>query len=268
MKAKFLCLLGVLLLVSSVAFAGSQCQPGNPVATAGPTIVPADGRIVDFDFVAQSGGINYYETTLTAGHSYSIEVREDYDDVSGTPITVALYANNTCSGSALAAGSATTGYRDTSGIDPALPLNSFRGSVIPPASGPYSIKVTNSDAIGHYISVSVQETTLYSAFWSDDGGNGHTFWVFTNTTTAAVTGTLTLTTGGNTPQTFTKPVAMVASGAVGLVTTSISGVAGQGGNARFAHDGPGAAVIVRTTVANFATGYLEPVPFASLKDKR
>jgi len=268
MKAKFVCLLGVLLLVSSVAFAGSQCQPGTPTATAGPTIVPADGRIVDFDFVTQSGGINYYETTLTANHSYSIEVREDYDDVSGTPVTVALYPNNACSGSPLAAGSATTGYRDTSAIDPALPLNSFRGSVIPAASGVYSIKVTNPDAIGHYISVSVQETTLYSAFFSRNDP-GETYYTFTNTTTASITGVITLTTGGSSPVAYPQNVTIPASGSVGTVTSAFpAALNGQGGNARFAHDGPGGSVQLRAIVANFSTGYLEPIAFVALKDKR
>lgn len=267
MKVKFVFLLGVLLLASPMAvFAGSACASG---ASTGPTIVPADGRIVDFDFVAATSGINYYQTTLTSGHSYSFEVRMDYDDaVSVAPIAVTIYKDGTCT-TALGNTGATTGYRDTTAIDPVLPLNSFRGSVIASVSGPYSIKVQNSSANGVYISVTVQETTLYSAFWSDDGGNGHTYWVFTNTTTAPIAGVITLTTGGSTPTAYPQNVAVPASGAVGLVTTSFNpAIRGQGGNTRFAHDGPAGAMLIRTTVANFATGYLEPVPFTTVKEQR
>src|SRR5260370_35620626 len=163
MKNRFFLILGMVLLLSpALAFAGSACTAGR---STGPTIVLANGKITDFDFVGPSG-TNYYQTTLTAGHSYSFEVLLDYDDAATVnPVAVTLYKDGTCA-SALAAGSATTGYRDTSAIEPAAPLNSFRGSVIASVSGPYSIKTVNADAVnGHYIAVSVIETTMFSPLW-------------------------------------------------------------------------------------------------------
>src|SRR5205823_12288354 len=119
----------------------------------------------------------FYQVDVTQGHSYSIEVRQDYDDgLSTNNLVTSVYdvANGGTCGTALsvsaATGSATAGVRDTSAMDPALPVNSFRGSIIATSSGTYKVKVHNSDATnGHYLSVSVAETTLYSPSFTKNG---------------------------------------------------------------------------------------------------
>src|SRR5690348_6345177 len=126
MKAKCLCLLGVLLLAPMAVFAGSACTPG---ASTGPTILRV-GPALDFDFVAQSGDV-YYQANLVAGLSYVFTDGSDYDDgLAVNDLVTTIYDSTTSPcGTALAAGSATTGYRDITPMAPALPNNWFRGSV-------------------------------------------------------------------------------------------------------------------------------------------
>jgi len=260
MKTKFLCLLGILLLASPVAFAGTACTSG---ATTGPTIVLANGHRTDFDFIAPSG-TNYYQTTLTAGHSYSFEMVLDYDDAAtANPVTTTIYKDATCT-TVLAGGSATTGFKDTTAVDPVAPLNSFRGSVIASVTGPYSIKLVNGDGVnGRYVAVTVAETTLYSPFFSENPP-GHTYWTFGNTTGATINGVLTLTTGG---LGYTRNLTVPASGAVGSQSSDVFTPAlpsPAGGSARFAHDGPPGAIQTRSTVV--APGYLESLQFGAMRD--
>src|SRR5438876_11142568 len=75
MNFKLLGGLGLVLLLTPVAALATSC--------AAPAVVPADGRLVDFDFVQNGGAVNanFYQVTVTKGHSYSIEVRQDYDGV-------------------------------------------------------------------------------------------------------------------------------------------------------------------------------------------
>src|SRR5438477_6986175 len=98
----------VVLMTSGLAVAGTAC--------ATPTVVPADGRVVDFDFVANSTN-NFYQFDVTAGNSYSVEVRQDYDDLQPVnDLTTTAYTDVGC-------GTAVAGMVDTSTADPALPGN-------------------------------------------------------------------------------------------------------------------------------------------------
>lgn len=263
MKAKFVCLLGILLLASPMAvFAGSACVSG---ASAGPTILQV-GKSLDFDFAAPAGGTNYYQVSLVSGHSYSFAAIMDYDDaVSALPIAVTLYKDATCSTS-LAAGSATTGYRDTSTMDPAVPLNAFRGSVIASVTGPYTIKVQNNAANGVYLQITVAETTLYSPSFTENSPY-HTFYAFANNSSLTISGKLTLTTAGASPQSFSTAInAIPVGGSAGSDTTFNAGLAGKGGSAIFAHDGPANSIQAVSVVTNF-NGYVNNVAFVPLRQQ-
>jgi len=272
MKPKlFVTLSLVLMLVSAVGFAGTACTAG---ASSGPTVVPADGRIVDFDFVAPSGN-NFYQANLTKGHSYSIEVRQDYDDALTTNNFVTSVYDSvngaTCSSPLAvnaAAGSAVAGVRDTSAMDPVLPLNSFRGSVIATASGTYKIQVHNNDATnGHYVSVSVSETTEFSPALSTFSGFA-TFYSFVNTTGQTVKGTVTAL--DPTGVALGAPFALTvnANGNVSTNTTAMGVPANKSGYAILAHDGPGASLNSVSIIANFTTNFVETIDFKPVREHK
>src|SRR5207248_10427983 len=110
----------------------------------------------------------YYNFSAQAGRSYSIEARDDLDSNNGSPdLAVSYSQNSTCS---QALNAVTTGtythsydYRHTSGLDPSVAPHGFRITLPLPAADTYTVKVTNSNtAVGHYLSLSVSETTVYS----------------------------------------------------------------------------------------------------------
>ena len=89
MKTRLLTLFAIALM-PGLLYAGTAC--------ATPTVVPADGRVVDFDFVANSPGANFYQFDVSAGNSYSVEVRQDYDDLQATnDLTTTAFSDVGCS---------------------------------------------------------------------------------------------------------------------------------------------------------------------------
>jgi hypothetical protein len=111
---------------------------------------------------------------------------------------------------------------------------------------------------------------MFGPAWSTIS-NYNTYYSFSNTTNASITGTLTLTTttgasGGTT--TFT-----IAAGRAFFTNTSPSGlntVRGVTGNAIFTHDGPPGAIVVESDIANFTLSppYVQPVKFRPIREHR
>lgn len=175
MKARWIVLSLVVLFCSSLAFAGANCNTA--------TVLNADGRVLDFDFVGPTSGphINYYQFNVSAGRSYSVEVREDYDDLQSptSDIQTAAFTDNNC----------TMGLttNDTHNNDPILPGNAQRFSFTQGATGGtvYLAVTNNSPSTGRYVSVTVSETTLYNARWSTFSGFV-TQWGFQNTCSLAL----------------------------------------------------------------------------------
>ena len=131
MKTRLLTLFAIALM-PGLLYAGTAC--------ATPTVVPADGRVVDFDFVANSPGANFYQFDVSAGNSYSVEVRQDYDDLQATnDLTTTAFSDVGCS-------AAVAGMVDTTALDPALPGNSSRFSFTAATSGTIRLKVANGNA--------------------------------------------------------------------------------------------------------------------------
>lgn len=195
MKVRLLSL-AVVLLVPALAFAGSACNFA--------TVVPSDGRVVDFDFVAPSPGINYYQFNVSAGRSYSVEVRQDYDDIN-TDITVSAFTDNAC-GTPLNPALIV----DTKNADPALPANATRFSFTTPSSPATQtiyLKVANGNTTGRYVSVSISETTWYTPRWTTTQGFITVFGV-ENTTSQIGHVVMTATIDSPAPGTVTFPVTL------------------------------------------------------------
>jgi hypothetical protein len=271
MKSRVVLCALLLLFPATLAFAGATC--------GAPTVVPSDGRVVDFDFVAQTSS-NFYQFDATAGHSYSVEVRQDYDGVNndlnatgGGAITI--WTDAACSTNLATA----TTVTDTRAIDPAVPANTFRVSFTAPTTGTYRIQVANGSATtGRYISVAVAETTLYStAFFANinsSAGSHAGFYAtfsFSNTTSAPVAGTLTLVDGtgaviGTSSITLPEKAGALidTTGAKGTNATAITiavGTTGKTGSAFFAHNGPPGAITTAAYEQNGSTGFVSSLAF-------
>lgn len=250
MKLRGFILVGILVTWAGLAFAGQTC------ATA--TVVPGDGRVVDFDFVAASPSTNFYQFAVTKGHSYSVEVRQDYDD---PPSTLTVQVNNEAATCTTAVPNGTR----TEGTEPALPANSFRQSFTAAATGTDSISVTNTGANGRYVSVSVSETTVFNPQFSTFAGLV-TQYLFANTTSTAIHGVLTLTAttcAGAVPPPVVSNVTIPAGG--NLVQTAGPGAstnisANCGGFATFTYDGPPGSLL---SDALYVTG--NPLTIVSAK---
>lgn len=268
MKVRVFLVLGMILLLSPVlALAGTACTVG---ATTGPTIVLAHGKVTDFDFIASNNGTNYYQSTLTAGHSYSFMVHMDYDDAAtGSPLQVTLY-RDACINAlvANANGTVANSFRDTTAIEPAAPNNAFRASVIATTTGPYSIKIVNPDlANGKYIAVSVTETTMFTPLWSSNGNSqyGAQYSMY-NTTSGTLNGVITFNIfGGGAPVTGTVPMppGLTFSG-----TNYVTGIPpNKVGTAMLAYDGPPHSLTVSAAIVNFQVtpAYNQPVPFEAVR---
>jgi hypothetical protein len=264
MKRRVVLCLTLFAFASAFAFAGATC--------GAPTVVPSDGRVVDFDFVAQSSS-NFYQFDATAGHSYSVEVRQDYDGVN-TDLSAAggggvnLFSDAACT-------TAVTGVTDTSAVDPSVPANTFRVSFTAATTGTYRIQVANgSSTTGRYISVAVAETTLYStAFFANTTGGSHAgFYAtfsFSNTTSAAITGLLTLVDGSGATigtSTITLPAkggALIdTTGAAGTNATKITIAVPKTGSAFFAHNGPPGSITSAAYEQNGSTGFVSSLAFS------
>jgi hypothetical protein len=234
----------------------------SPCAT--PATVVADGRIVDFDFVAATTS-NFYQFTGNAGHSYSVEVRQDYDDVNPDLSVVVSGPGASCPTPA-----ALGGTHVTTDNDPVIAANATRLSFTAAASGTYLIGVTSgaSATVGRYISVSVSDTTAYNVRWSTFSGF-ITQWGFQNTTGADIHGTLITTTvlGGSGTNTisFTVPANSQIFKIIAVAGQDINVGANKAGFAIFTHDGPPAGVLTDAFFINGNASVIVPSVFQPVR---
>jgi len=244
MKVRSFAVLGVILLLSTMGFAGT---------CAAPTVVPADGRTVDFDFIA-AGTTNVYQVNVTKGHSYSLEVRQDYDPVN-TDLSPATINQGSCAG-------ATEVTTDTHLVDPAVPANTTRFSFIAAATGTDFIQVVHTvpAGTGRYISVSLADTTMFGGSYYTGPGYLASY-SFTNTTGATITGTLTLVdaVGGGVDGTSTITIpafssALVDTNGSNTNATKMTIAASKLGGAFFVYNGPPGAVLIDAFLQNFTLG--------------
>ena len=237
---------GVLFLLFPVlAYAGQSCVAA--------TVVPADARVVDFDFVANGVG-NFYQASLVPGRSYSVEVRQDYDDPN-TDLATSIFPNATCAGAL-----DDTNSTDTTGQEPVLPANSFRRSFTVPGNGTapvvYTIQTQNGGTGGRYVSVSVSDTTLFNTNWSTFS-NFLTVWSFQNTTNKPIAATLTAYDNQGVPPSAPKTINFTIPANSG-VNKIIAGFAGfdinagpqHGGFAILTHNGPPGSVLAAAEFDN------------------
>lgn len=258
MKARFAAVLTAVMILPVLGFA-SPCNA--------PTVVPADGRIVDFDFVGPSTS-NFYQFSATSGHSYSVEVRQDYDDVNGDLAVTLSGTAGSCPTPAVLAGT-----NDTTASEPALPSNASRLSFTATGTGIHRIQVANGNgSTGRYISVTVSETTVYNPNWSTFG-TFLTQYNFLNTTSQPINGKLIVTpTFGSS---LTQRVVNFVITASGTPGSRVGITAGPGfdadipkdsaGYAIFTHDGPPGGLLTQAQFLNGNATVIVPTKFEAVR---
>jgi len=260
-KTIVLCALWFLVL-PTISFAG-----GSTCSTA--TAVIPDGRSLELDYAAPSSTV-WYQFGATANRSYSVEVRDDLDP-DNSDFTVLFYAAPVSCSSPVS----NTNYTDTHLMEPVAGPHATRFSFVSSAAGAYYVSVQNtSNAVGHYVTVTVTETTLYSTNWSTYG-NLNTTFAFQNTTSQPINYTLTViaTIGGT--QTSSKtgtlgPISTPSSYAgTSTAPSDLNLAAQQAGNAIVTHNGPPGSVQGWALLTDYGTTpfTLVPIPFGPMRGK-
>jgi hypothetical protein len=256
MKIAFRSVLALYLLLSPALL---RAQMGYNTA-----VVVPDGRSETDSIPGNSNSVYLFATQ--PGHSYSIEQSRGLSQP-----TLPMYVFAGCPGPFFG-----VTVNDTSLMDPAVVLNggfgqqrqreafACTGPVFPSMTpGQSSIMINNMDPNPYPFSLTVTDTTLFSAKWAATT-NSDTFWTFTNTSSAPVNISInTLDTYGfaqffpGLP--FPGNSTSIAPGASLLIdTTQIPsyfrtdppGGTPLGGSVRVTQDGPPGAILATATIVS------------------
>jgi len=230
-----------------------RCFVGEPV------IVP-DGRAATTTIGPNATA--RFAAALRAKNSYSLE----FINLTGTtaPGTVTVFSGD--DGCSL---TSTQAVRDTTGIDPQSGPGGARVSF--GAGGTATLfraRLVNGTVFSIPLSLSLAETTMYSALWST-WVNYDTYYTFQNTTSALITGTLNLLDARG-AVIMSKTLAIPAGQTVSLNTLTMGVGRNRTGTAQFTHDGPPGAVTAEANIADFTTtpAYQQPVKFEAVREAR
>jgi hypothetical protein len=201
-----------------------------------------------------------------AGRSYSVEVYGPIDGFNTADIFFGA-ADEVCP--SLDA----PGYTFTEANDPPIRTATTtagffgrRGTFLAPTTTFYQYAVTNTGAGVAQFTFSVSDTTQFSPAWSTNG-SFDTFYSFHNTSSATITGTLTLR---NTAGTVVDTAALTipAGGTASTNTAALATPRNTTGTASLTHDGPAGAIQTEAAIANFtlATPYVQIVKFAPTRE--
>jgi hypothetical protein len=142
-----------------------------------------------------------------------------------------------------------------------------RGSFLAPATNFYQYTVTNTGAGVAQFTFSVSDTTQFSPTWSTNG-TFDTFYSFHNTSSATISGTLTLRdTAGTVVD--TAALSIPAGGTGSTNTSAMASPRNTAGTAFFTHDGPAGSIQTEAAIANFSitpTPYIQIVKFAPMRE--
>ena len=257
MKITVRSVLALLLLLSPALL---RAQAFNSV------VVVPDGR-TETDSIPANANSVYLFSTLP-GHSYSIEQSRGLNQPT-LPMFVAAGCPGPFNG---------TSVNDTSSMYPAVVLNTgfgqqrqreafaCTGPVFPSMMpGQTSIMINNSNPTPYAFSLTVTDTTLYSAKWGA-GINSDTFWTFTNTSSAPVNISVCALDSNGFAQFFPglpfpgNSVSVAPGAVVSIDTTQIPsflrtdppGGTPLGGSVRVTEDGPPGAILATAVIVSNA----------------
>lgn len=262
----------VFCALAVIAFAITSWAGGNLCSNA--TTVAPDGRVLSLDYVP-SGGSAYYKFVANAGHSYSIEVRDDLDP-DNADFQLTYYKGSTCS-TALSSYTgafphtyANTEYHSTASIDPVITPNGNRISLPNPGTDTYVAWVKNNGSTGHYVSITVAETTMFNAAWQASS-NYFTYYAFFNTTTANIHVTLNFYSNANGALVAPSPILITfppGGTSENTATSPMNLTSGTYGVAYLTHDGPPGAISITAATDNFSFNppYNQSVTFLAIRE--
>ncbi len=233
---------------------------GTTCATA--TYIIPDGRIVSSTIPAGTTYYFYYlnNSAATGTRSYSFEVRNS-TNVWNQGFTVGVFSD--------VGGCATTlTTTDTTGNDPEQHSSSGRRVSFLHNSPGAEFSVANTSGVPLTYQFSIVDTTMFGAAWSTIS-NYNTYYAFSNTTNATITGTITLTTTTGAAAGST-PITINGNNAAFTNTVALATPRGVTGVARFTHNGPPGSVLIEADVADFTLTppYIQPVKFQAMRDNR
>jgi hypothetical protein len=250
------------LALACVASVVLLCFPGASGAQVAFGTIP-DGRVTDTISVPAAGTVCFY-FFAKAGRSYSVEVYGPIDSVNTADIFFGA-ADEVCPAVDAA------GYTFTETNDPPLKTaaGAFfgrRGSFVAATTAFYQYTANNTGAGVAQFTFSVSDTTQFSPAWSTNG-SFDTFYSFQNTSSATITGTLTLRNSAGTvvdTATLTIPAGATAS----TNTSAMATPRNTTGTASLTHDGPAGAIQTEAAVANFtlSTPYVQVVKFGPTRE--
>ena len=236
---------------------GVKSDKSGPLTSCGSSyrLVPTDGHVGNYDYISANSTIYYWESFL-AGHSYSVEVWDPYDNP-GDNASLSLWSG--CS--------TAVSTSDIQSMDPALGEGGFtdRMSWISGSSDWYQIALANGDASnGYYFYLRVTDTTLHSSRWSTWSGFG-TQYAFVNETGSSISGVLTVTESGGAKHSLnvTIPANSEAFRTVQASGGDVSVGANKSGFSDFAYVGPEGAIMADAVIINASATVIEPVAFAA-----
>jgi hypothetical protein len=225
------------------------------------TVVVPDGRVTTS--VIGAGATAWYEASLKAGSSYSVEFGNTTE--SGPPPgTLTMF-----SGSDGCSQTSTLSVRDTTAIDPSGSTGVVRMSFTATGMGTFfRARLVNGFGSPIPMTFTWSDTTMYSPAWTTNG-SFDTFYSFQNTTSATIAGTLTLfgTTGA---VLGTLDLSVPAGQTVTTNTSALGMTRNRTGTARLTHDGSPGSIVAEAAIANFtiSPAYVQPVKFQAVREAR
>ncbi|HTC92399.1 MAG TPA: hypothetical protein VK699_02970 [Terriglobales bacterium] len=261
-KAMLLCSF-LSLMIPAVSFAG-----GSTCSTA--TAVIPDGRSLELDYAPPSSTV-WYQFTVTTNHSYSVEVRDDLDpdNADFTPANggnVLFYAAPVnCSSPVFSAN-----YTDTHLMEPVAGPHATRFSFVPNTTGAYYVSVQNgSNVSGHYATVTVAETTLYTPAYNSVSPFTM-YYSLSNTTSFNLTYVMAVfDTGGN--QISTSGATLLNAHNASYINSASGFLATNNyGTLILTHNGPPGAIQVEATArwTDSGTVVYRDIPFGPIRQRR
>lgn len=252
----------VIAIVAATIVSAVLPAPARAEGTAclQETDLSADGRILRGTI--PNATTFWFGAYLTAGRSYSLEVIFAKASYGSRPVVTGFQQTLASCTTSLA------GTRDTTSIEPQQRGTSKRISFTAGFSDFHSFSVENTTGVDQEYSISLSETTLFSAAWSTNGSYA-TYYSFYNTTSSPINVTITLTTssGSNAGSTL---LAVPPGRTTSTNTVALATPANQAGTAIATHNGPPGAVLVESDIANFSftPAYVQPVKFAPTREVR
>jgi uncharacterized repeat protein (TIGR01451 family) len=223
--------------------------------------IVADGRLATGTI--GNGANEFFGASLHLGGSYSVEFK-NVTGTAGSPGALTVFKGD--DGCAILT---TLTSRDTAAIDPGASTNTTRLSFTATGSEPFfRMRLFNPSAGSVTFTVSLSETTLFSAAWTTNG-NFDTYYSFQNTTGATLNGTLTLLDPSGATL-ATSSMAVPPGGTANANTSGLGVTRNRVGTARFIHDGPPGAFVAEAVIASFSLNppYVQPVKFVSVREAR